>query len=94
MTTVMGYFDGLGVTAAAVQYDGTVYGTRRLQDWIEFGTYPPDFEQDDLRGMPAFARSRYVTASLFIFGNTYTIDPTDWLVNTVEGDWLIFKETR
>lgn len=83
MTTAMGYFDGLGLTASAVQFDGTVYGARRLQDWINEGTYPPDYEQDEVRN---------VTATLFIFGGVYTIEPTDWLVNTVEGDWLIYDD--
>lgn len=83
MTTAMGYFDGLGVTAAAVQYDGTVYGAQRLQDWVLDGGMPPDYEQDQVHDQ---------TTTLFIFGGVYEIEPTDWLVNTVDNDWLIFDD--
>lgn len=83
MTTAMGYFDGLGVTAAAVQYDGTVYGAQRLQDWISDETFPPEYEQDEVHD---------VSTVLFIYGGSYAIDSTDWLVNTIEGDWFIFDD--
>jgi hypothetical protein len=83
MTSAMGYFDGLGTTAAAVQYDGTVYGAQRLQDWVLEDELPPDYEQDEVRNN---------TATLFIFNNPFQIEPTDWLVHTIDGDWLIFDD--
>lgn len=83
MTSAMGYFEGLGGTAAAVQYDGTVYGAQRLQDWVLDDEMPPDYEQDEIRNN---------TATLFIYGGVFDIEPTDWLVQTIEGDWLIFDD--
>lgn len=83
MTSAMGYFEGLGGTAAAVQYDGTVYGAQRLQDWVLDDEMPPDYEQDEVRSN---------TATLFIYGGVFDIEPTDWLVQTIEGDWLIFDD--
>ena len=83
MTSAMGYFEGLGGTAAAVQYDGTVYGAQRLQDWGLDDEMPPDYEQDEVRNN---------TATLFIYGGVFDIEPTDWLVQTIEGDWLIFDD--
>jgi len=83
MTSAMGYFDALGSTAAAVQYDGTVYGGQRLQDWVIEGDMPPDYEQDEVRN---------VSTTLFIYGGVYEIEPTDWLVHTIEGDWFIFDD--
>jgi len=83
MTSAMGYFEGLGCTAAAVQYDGTVYGAQRLQDWVLDDEMPPDYEQDEVRNN---------TATLFIYGGVFDIEPTDWLVQTIEGDWLIFDD--
>lgn len=83
MTSAMGYFEGLGGTAAAVQYDGTVYGAQRLQDWVLDDEMPPDYEQDEVRNN---------TATLFIYGGVFDIEPTDWLVQTIEGDWLIFDD--
>ena len=83
MTSAMGYFEGLGGNAAAVQYDGTVYGAQRLQDWVLDDEMPPDYEQDEVRNN---------TATLFIYGGVFDIEPTDWLVQTIEGDWLIFDD--
>ena len=83
MTSAMGYFEGLGGTAAAVQYDGTVYGAQRLQDWVLDDEMPPDYEQDEVRNN---------TATRFIYGGVFDIEPTDWLVQTIEGDWLIFDD--
>ena len=37
-------------------------------------------------------RSPHNTATLFIFNNPFEIEPTDWLVHTIEGDWLIFDD--
>ncbi len=80
MTTAMGYFEGLGI-ATAVQYDGSVYTAYLMQDWID-GDIAPEPE-DDLQDS---------TTELYIYGTVIEIGPTDWLVNTIDGDWFVFGD--
>jgi hypothetical protein len=81
MPTAMGYFEGLESIATAVQYDGSVYTAYRMQDWID-GDIAPDPE-DQLQDN---------STELYIYGTIITISATDWLVNTIEGDWYVFGD--
>jgi hypothetical protein len=80
MTTAMGYFEGLGI-ATAVQYDGSVYTACLMQDWID-GDIAPEPEDDLQDGI----------TELYIYGTVIQIGHTDWLVNTIDGDWYVFGD--
>jgi len=81
MTAAMGYFEGLETTAIAVQYDGSVYTAYLMQAWIEGDIAPEPEEQ-----------LQNNTTQLCIYGTIIEISPTDWLVNTIEGDWYVFGD--
>ena len=84
MNSVMGYFDAFGCVVQATQYDGTAQHACELQLWIEGGTMPEGDSTADGRN----------ETSLFIYGGCYEALPTDWIIETLEGDWYIFEDAE